>query len=248
MAAAEDSSSGPPAEGSGEHTEADAGSDGTIPIQDKPEAAKLLILDVKTRWSSTHQMLRRCRYLKLLYSTSGHLMYACLERALEYIKAIQMFVRIAPKDAKLEELSGTEWDAIARIAEWLDSFREATTLMSMTKGLTLSSVLSIFRDLQDDIREAYCELPISAPPVLKQGLLNAHRKLSDYHYLTDATPYYIWASRKPPFYLFVHKYQETECIHQSLTPGSPCRVSFVTSHRTTMQIVRYNTFGAAGNS
>ena len=121
----------------------------------------------------------------------------CLtERALEYIEAIRLFVGLAPADAKLEQLSATEWDAIAHVAKWLDSFREATTLMSMTWAPTLSVVLTIFRGVQDDIRAAYRELPLSAPPALKQGILNAHRKLSDYYYLTDASPYYIWASRK----------------------------------------------------
>lgn len=105
-------------------------------------------------------------------------------------------------DAKLEQLSAAEWDAIRRVETWLDSFREATTLMSMTRAPTLSVVLVAFRGIQDDIRAAYRDLPPSAPPALKQGILNAHRKLSDYYYLTDASPYYIWAPRKchiPPF-------------------------------------------------
>ena len=37
-----------------------------IAAQDKPEAAKLLILDVKTRWSSTHQMLSQYSSIQLL--------------------------------------------------------------------------------------------------------------------------------------------------------------------------------------
>ncbi len=106
-----------------------------------------------------------------------------------------MFVTTAPKDTRLTPLSEVERDAIELIKGWLVKFREATANMSTTKSVTLSSVQAIFCDLQDHIRDAYRSLPRTVPASLKQGLLNAHRKLSDYYYITDSSPYYIWAAR-----------------------------------------------------
>lgn len=107
-----------------------------------------------------------------------------------------MTVASASKDAKLSPLADTEWDAIELVQEWLGLFRQATTTMSSTKAFTLSSVQALFRDLQDHLRTAYCDLPTSVPQSIKDGLLRAHRKLSDYYFLSDASPYYVWAARK----------------------------------------------------
>ena len=125
-----------------------------------------------------------------------HILPCPTEHALEYIEAIRLFVGLAPADAKLEQLSAIEWNVIMHVEKWLDSFREATTLMLVAQAPALSVVLTIFCDIQDDIQAAYRELPLLAPLALKQGVLNAHWKLSNYYYLTDASPYYIWASRK----------------------------------------------------
>jgi hypothetical protein len=38
--------------------------------------------------------------------------------------------------------------------------------------------------------------PDSVPPSLKQGLTDAHCKLSDYYYKIDTSPYYLWSSRE----------------------------------------------------
>ncbi|KAE9382900.1 hypothetical protein BT96DRAFT_799316, partial [Gymnopus androsaceus JB14] len=57
----------------------------------------MLILDVKTRWSSTHQML---------------------SRALQYRQAINNFVE-ENRDLHGAELSVRDWDAIATVADWL---------------------------------------------------------------------------------------------------------------------------------
>ncbi|KAI0750161.1 ribonuclease H-like domain-containing protein [Daedaleopsis nitida] len=137
----------------------------------------MLILDVKTRWSSMHQMM---------------------ERAVLYQDAINMTVTTAPKDAKLSAIVDPEWEAIKLVQQWLGLFREATTTMSTTKAFTLSSVQAVFRDLQDHLRTAYSDLPPSVRPSVKEGLLRAHRKLSDYYFLTDASPYYIWATSLDP--------------------------------------------------
>lgn len=117
-----------------------------------------------------------------------------IERALLYKDAITMFVATSPKDAKLQALDPADWEAIELVEEWLRLFREATTLMSSTSGMTLSTVHATFRELQDHVRDAFASMPISAPPSLKTGLLNAHTKLSDYYLIFDSSPYYVWAA------------------------------------------------------
>ena len=60
----------------------------------------------------------------------------------------------------------------------------------------LSTTHAIFQGLQDDIKNILRSLPDSVPPRIKLGLTDAHRKLSDYYYQFDASPFYIWAACK----------------------------------------------------
>lgn len=85
---------------------------------------------------------------------------------------------------------------IIQVTEWLGAFRSATTQMSTSKEPMLSSTLAIFRGLQDHIRQIYSNLPESTSPRIKTSLLDAHRKLSDYYYRFDESPFYTWAARK----------------------------------------------------
>jgi hypothetical protein len=82
------------------------------------------------------------------------------------------------------------------VSTWLKDFRSATTQMSATKHSMLSSTQAIFRGLQESLKESLRTLPDNVPPRLKLALVNAHRKLSDYYTNFDASPYYIWSSRK----------------------------------------------------
>ncbi|KAI3603582.1 transposase-like protein [Moniliophthora roreri] len=135
----------------------------------------MLILDVKTRWSSTHQMLRR---------------------ALDFIDVIESFVA-KTKDLRPFELSSLDWEAIRLVTGWLKSFRSTTTQMSATKTATISFTHAIFRSLQADV----CDALKSLPPhhaTLRSTLLKAHRKLSDYYYRFDSSPLYLWASLLDP--------------------------------------------------
>jgi hypothetical protein len=134
----------------------------------------MLILDVKTRWSSTHQMMSRVLDLK---------------------DNINFFVA-RNRDLRDLELLPIEWDAIAHVANWLYAFRSATTDMSTTKMPMLSTTHVIFWGLQAHIQQVFWDLPPEIPPRIKQGLLDAHRKLSDYYYKYDNSPFYIWAARK----------------------------------------------------
>ncbi|KAJ6579279.1 hypothetical protein B0H10DRAFT_2343269 [Mycena sp. CBHHK59/15] len=123
----------------------------------------MLILDVRTRWSSTHQMLRI---------------------------AIDSFV-YHNRELRNLELSDADWSAIEMVTEWLKAFRAATTEMSRTKRPMLSTTHAIFRGLQDHLRHILRNLPNAAPTRLKRGLFEAHRKLSDYSHadaLTAAPP------------------------------------------------------------
>jgi hypothetical protein len=152
----------------------------------------MLILDVKTRWSSTHQMMRkslnfvaRSRYHSLLIHNIG--------RALQFQNEIDDFVG-RNRDLRSLELDEDEWHAIAQVADWLMAFRAATTQMSTSKVSMLSTTHAIFRGLQEHIQQIYRDLPTSTPPKIKAGLLNAHKKLSDYYYKYDQSPFYTWAA------------------------------------------------------
>jgi hypothetical protein len=94
------------------------------------------------------------------------------------------------------ELLEDEWKAIALVADWLKVFRSATTQMSTTKKPMLSTTHAIFRGLQEHIQDILHQLPDDAAPQLKAGLLGSHKKLSDYYFRFDESPYYIWAACK----------------------------------------------------
>jgi len=88
-----------------------------------------------------------------------------------------------------------DWESIAIVSDWLLNFRSATSQMSTTSKPMLSSTHSTFRGLQRTLKEKLKQLPQDAPPELVQGLTEAHRKLSDYYYKYDHSPFYIWATR-----------------------------------------------------
>ncbi|KAF7370018.1 Transposase-like protein [Mycena sanguinolenta] len=136
----------------------------------------MLILDFKTRWSSTHQMLRR---------------------ALDFRKPILDYMSDY-EDLTEHSLSPTEWAALTQVTGWLKSYRYATTKMSTTKHPMLSTTHAIFRWLQDELKTAIAQLPRTADPALLDGLVGAHRKLSDYFTKFDESRYYSWATLLDP--------------------------------------------------
>ncbi|PPQ80819.1 hypothetical protein CVT25_001944 [Psilocybe cyanescens] len=101
------------------------------------------------------------------------------------------------------ELDKNDWDAISQVASWLKAFHSATTQMSKTKEPMLSTVHAIFRGLQDHIRSILSQLPDSAPTQLRDGLLEAHNKLSEYYYKSYESPYYTWAASAFFFFLYL---------------------------------------------
>ena len=58
----------------------------------------------------------------------------------------------------------------------------------------LSTTHAIFRGLQQDIKDILRKLPNSVSSKIKLGLTDAHRKLSDYYYQYDTSPFYTWAA------------------------------------------------------
>jgi len=152
----------------------------------------MLILDMKTQWSSTHQMMHKFlsyvwQSCSLSIHNTGH--------TLQFQKEIDNFVG-HNHDLRFLELDEEEWDAIAQVVDWLMAFQSATMQMSTSKTPMLSMTHAIFRGLQEHIREIYCDISTSTPPKIKASLLNAHKKLSDYYYKYDQSPFYIWAACK----------------------------------------------------
>ena len=116
-----------------------------------------------------------------------------LGRALDFAKEIDDFVG-RNRDLRALELDSDDWEAVSQVAGWLKAFRSATTEMSKTKEPMLSTVHAIFRGLQEHVSLILRELPDSAPPQLRTGLVEAHTKLSDYYFRSDESPYYTWAA------------------------------------------------------
>lgn len=122
-----------------------------------------------------------------------NLFFIMIGRALDFSKEIDAFTG-SNRDLRGLELDPAEWEAITLVSNWLKAFRSATTEMSTTKKPMLSTVHAIFRGLQDHIKTILETLPDTTHPRLRDGLVAAHQKLSEYYYRSDASPYYTWAA------------------------------------------------------
>ncbi|KIJ38116.1 hypothetical protein M422DRAFT_177043 [Sphaerobolus stellatus SS14] len=132
----------------------------------------MLILDIKTRCTSTHQM---CRH------------------ALFYPKEIDDYV-VKNRELQQYELSNDEWDVVSVVTAWLLIFRKATMSMSTTKCPMLLSTHAILKGLQDKLQEELSKLPKTTAPSLCKALVDAHTKLGEYFFKIDQSPYILWAS------------------------------------------------------
>ncbi|KAF7349017.1 Transposase-like protein [Mycena venus] len=77
--------------------------------------------------------------------------------------------------------------------------------MSATKKPMLSQTHAIFRTLQSAVKSNICNLPVPINPTqgaaqkkLRDGLVQAHLKLSEYFSRFDTSPYYLWAALLDP--------------------------------------------------
>ncbi|KAJ7323933.1 hypothetical protein DFH08DRAFT_711545, partial [Mycena albidolilacea] len=96
------------------------------------------------------------------------------------------------------ELTSAEWEALLTVLKWLKAFRSATTEMSTTKLPMLSTTHAIFQGLQHHLKTLISTLLSSADPALKEGLVNANRRLSDYFTKFDESQYCTWAALLDP--------------------------------------------------
>ena len=86
-----------------------------------------------------------------------------------------------------------DWDAIVLVAQWLKSFRSATTQLLTRKHNQCSHKHKPFIEVfKNHYVESLRNLPKNTLPQLKLGLLRAHRKLSNYYNEIDNSPSYIW--------------------------------------------------------
>ena len=123
-------------------------------------------------------------------------------RALQYEAEINNFVTLrANRDLCDLELSEDEWSSIRLVAGWLERFRDATTQMSAIHQPMLSHTHAIFRGLQEHLRESLHNLPAGIDLCIRNGLVAAHHKLSEYYYRFDQSPFYIWAARRSVSFL-----------------------------------------------
>jgi len=76
----------------------------------------------------------------------------------------------------------------------------------------LSTTHAIFRGLQEHIQQIYRDLPMSTPPKIKAGLLDAHKKLSDYYYKYDQSPFYTWAACESLRHLISYVRPFSQCL------------------------------------
>jgi hypothetical protein len=122
-----------------------------------------------------------------------------LGRALDFKEAVNAYIASDMMAAGGSDLSnclltGTDWDAISLVSDWLKTFRIATTEMSTTKKPMLSSSRDTFFTLQRDIKDIIRKLPPNVDRSLRDGLVNAHLKLSTYLGKFDESEYPLWAS------------------------------------------------------
>lgn len=153
----------------------------------------MLILDVRTRWTSTHQMLRE--FLPDLMVLASLLTYRYSGRALDHRNCLDDWVD-RQREVRPLELKPSDWDALSLLEDWLQAFRDATTSMSATRFPMLSTVHATFRGLQDHIKRILRSLPDSVSPRMKQALTDAHMKLAEYYEKFDQSPFYTWAACK----------------------------------------------------
>jgi hypothetical protein len=87
-----------------------------------------------------------------------------------------------------------DWTAIETVEHWLTRFRQATTAMSTTSTPILSTTHAALRTLQEELKKAIRTLGSNTSTQIRDGLIQAHQKLAEYHMLFDRSPYYLWAT------------------------------------------------------
>ncbi|KAJ7834571.1 hypothetical protein B0H14DRAFT_2363791, partial [Mycena olivaceomarginata] len=140
-------------------------------------------------WALESNLARDRDVTSRLHNTCWFLLTPILGRALKFRPAIFSYVA---KDESLRahELSTADWTALKLVSKWLMAFRDATTQMSTTKQPMISNTHAVFLGLEKHIKIKLANLPQETDPVLRQGLVDAHTKLSDYFTKFDRSRYY----------------------------------------------------------
>ncbi|EXX56006.1 hypothetical protein RirG_220070 [Rhizophagus irregularis DAOM 197198w] len=155
------------------------------------EAADLkglnLILDIRTWWNSTHDML---------------------ERALEMREALDATAS-SDKDLRIFELNENEWNTIKEIMSVLKVFIRATKVVSSAKYPILSTTIPIYNFLIDKL-ESYCDKSnySDIANAVKVGI----NKLDTYYTKTDDTNMYTVATVLDPR-LKLNYYEDNKWKH-----------------------------------
>jgi hypothetical protein len=127
-------------------------------------------------------------------------------RALSFQDAIDDYTAHDRNGLRDYRLNADDWAALRVVERWLRYFRAATHQMSSSKRPTLSSVHAVFRGLQAHLRTCLVELSDDCPTRLKEALVAAHQKLSDYYWRFDEeSPFYLWAA-STYLILLIHSY------------------------------------------
>ncbi|KAG5223531.1 Transposase protein [Salix suchowensis] len=129
----------------------------------------MLILDVKTHWSLTHQMI------------------CC---ALAHREILSDFIG-KNWDLLKYDLMPAHWDAIALVEIWLRNFHATTVQMSATFQLMLSQTFAMLQGLQEILRDTIRTLSTDIPTQLHNVLVDSHLKLSEYYLKIDESSYYM---------------------------------------------------------
>jgi len=123
------------------------------------EVEKLaLILDVKTRWSSTYQMLKR---------------------ALVLIRVLQYLLVQKPALSKLS-FSSSDWELLALVRDFLRKFSQTTKMIEGSKYPTLSLVVPFFNNLRDHVLS--WKNDVAKPDEIREAAVVADEKLDKYYY------------------------------------------------------------------
>ncbi|EXX51121.1 hypothetical protein RirG_264420 [Rhizophagus irregularis DAOM 197198w] len=128
---------------------------------------KELVVDVKTRWNSTFDMI---------------------ERSLELREALDN-IAIADRDLRQCELIDAEWDLLKQIKKLLYIFLRATLHISHGRYPTIENSIPIFNWIMDKIEDFDKEANIDE--IVKKAACNAMEKLKKYYQYTDGIIYTI---------------------------------------------------------
>lgn len=131
--------------------------------------ALMFILDIKTRRSSTHQMLHK--FFSFSWFTSPDLV---LGQAPDHCLIIDDFIA-KTRDLCRFEMMPEDWEAISLVMSWLKFFRSAIMQMSTTKQPMLSLTHTIYRGLQYLLCTSLSTLPENTPSRLRLDLTQAQR-------------------------------------------------------------------------